>query len=79
MHNYVVVRKKQSSLFAPVCYCGNFATKATQIYQYSDNNIWKTIEDSLSIGDSIQEGHFAERAWAHLLSHPHYQRKKLIY
>ena len=44
--------------------------KASQIYQYSQNNIWRKIEESLSVGDSIQEGHFAERSWANLLSYP---------
>lgn len=54
--------------FAPVCYGGNFATKASQIY--SNREIWERIETSLARGDNIEEGHFAERTWAALLSHP---------
>ena len=54
--------------YAPVCYGGNFAAKATQIY--SKRMIWERIETSLMRGDNIEEGHFAERAWAALLSHP---------
>jgi len=52
----------------PVCYGGNFAAKATQIW--TKRNILKKIEQSLTRGDSIEEGHFVERMWAGLLSRP---------
>ena len=54
---------------APVCCCGNFATLASQIMRW-DANVWKRIEASLTRGDSVEEGHFAERSWAGLLSYP---------
>ena len=34
------------------------------------DNIWKRIELSLSRGNNIEEGHFAERSWAGLLAYP---------
>ena len=52
----------------PVCYGGNFAAKASQIY--SKKKLWERMATSLSRGDSIEEGHFAERAWAGILSYP---------
>lgn len=51
----------------PVCYGGNFAAKASQIY--SKKKLWEKMATSLSRGDSIEEGHFAERAWAGILSY----------
>jgi len=50
----------------PVCYQGNFATTVAQIHKRG--SIWANIESSLSRGDNIEEGHFAERSWAALLS-----------
>merc|ERR1719203_1244740 len=35
-----------------------------------DNSVWKSVEKSLSRGNNIQEGHYAERSWAALLSTP---------
>ena len=32
--------------------------------------IWLSLERSLSRGDNIEEGHFAERTWAGLLHRP---------
>ena len=52
----------------PVCYQGNFAATVDQIVKRG--KIWKNIERSLSRGDNIEEGHFAERSWAELLSAP---------
>jgi len=54
--------------YTPVCYGGNFVVKAAQIY--SKRNIWKKLEKSLTRADNIEEGHFAERTWAGLLSYP---------
>jgi len=56
------------SNYTPVCYCGNFATLASQITK--QKSIWIKIEFSLGRGDNIEEGHFAERSWAGLLSYP---------
>merc|ERR1712151_50604 len=53
---------------SPVCYGGNFAVKAKQIYAKKSQT--KMMEQSLTRGDSIEEGHFAERTWAGLLSYP---------
>ena len=56
------------SPLTPVCYGGNFAAKATQIYPRKD--LWKRMVTSLSRTNDIEEGHFAERAWAGILSYP---------
>ena len=51
----------------PACYGGNFLTSYSQmVLPVSD--LWQRIETSLSRSDSIEEGHFAERSWAALLS-----------
>jgi len=55
------------SPITPVCYAGNFVAKASQIYAKRD--IWKRLARSLMRGNSIEEGHFAERSWAGLLSY----------
>jgi len=52
-----------------VCYGGNFATTKKQIMK-KPMWVWKAIERSLSRGNNILEGHFAERAWASLLAKP---------
>ena len=52
----------------PVCYGGNFAAKASQIWKKRD--VLEEIERSLMRGNSIEEGHFVERMWAGLLSRP---------
>lgn len=56
------------SPLTPVCYGGNFAVKASQIY--SRNALWQKMTTSLERAESIEEGHFAERAWAGILSYP---------
>ena len=56
------------SPLTPVCYGGNFAAKATQIYPRKD--LWNRMTTSLSREDNLEEGHFAERAWAGILSYP---------
>lgn len=50
----------------PVCYGGNFAAQMSQILKVP-HRIWTSLEHSLSRGDNIEEGHFAERTWAGLL------------
>lgn len=53
----------------PVCYGGIFAASVTTIYK-QDMEMWKKLEKLLERGDNIQEGHYAERSWARLLSTP---------
>ena len=50
---------------------GNWATLASQIVKpkLAGDNIWKRMEVSLNRGDSIEEGHLAERSWAGLLAY----------
>lgn len=51
----------------PVCYGGNFASTGSQLLSYSQS-FWFKLEKSLTRGDSIEEAHFMERLWAHLLT-----------
>ena len=51
----------------PVCYGGIFAVQKSRISSLPIE-IWKRLVASLSRGDNIEEGHFAERTWAGLLS-----------
>jgi hypothetical protein len=52
-----------------VCYGGVFATRLLRIFRHPPR-LWLEIEKSLSVGDNIEEGHFAERSWAPLLAVP---------
>ena len=52
----------------PVCYGGTFATVGQQIYTRG-TAFWLGIVHSLERGNSIEEGHFMERVWAHTLLH----------
>jgi len=58
----------------PVCYGGIFAATKAQINQHP-SSVWRKMMESLSRGDNIEEGHFAERSWGGLLSPrlPEYQ------
>ncbi len=51
-----------------VCYGGNFAVKVSHILKTRHNS--ERLLESLSRGDNIIEGHYAERTWAGLLSSP---------
>jgi hypothetical protein len=51
------------------CYGGSFAVSMEAIRSH-DEMVWINILDSLARGDSIEEGHFAERVWAGLLADP---------
>jgi hypothetical protein len=53
----------------PVCYGGVFAASVENIYKINIE-VWEKMEDTLTRGDNIEEGHFAERSWAALLSSP---------
>ena len=50
----------------PICFGGNFMVKASQIYSKQD--LLRNIMKTLVRGDSIEEGHFAERIWAALFT-----------
>lgn len=58
-----------ASNLVPVCIGGVFAVTNSQMKKQPRQS-WGAIEKSLSRGDNIQEGHFAERLWAALLSKP---------
>lgn len=49
------------------CFGGFFAVTSKQIAK-QPQSVWKSIEDSLSRGDNIVEGHYAERLWGCLFS-----------
>lgn len=57
------------SPLAAVCYGGIYAVQVSQILSVPKAT-WKAIATSLSRGDNIEEGHFAERTWAALLTTP---------
>lgn len=52
-----------------VCYGGMYAVTADRVHAVG-HEVWSRIEESLSRADNIEEGHFAERTWAGLLSLP---------
>ena len=51
----------------PVCYGGMFASKRKQFLN-QPKQVWENVAQSLSRGNNIVEGHFAERLWAAILS-----------
>ena len=53
------------SSLVPVCYGGNFAAKTANMLR--SQNASRKIMRTLSRGDNIEEGHFAERTWASLI------------
>ena len=50
-----------------MCYGGNFAARRSEIVRWP-HALWRWLTDSLSRGDNIAEGHYAERLWAALLA-----------
>ena len=58
-----------SSELVQVCYGGVFAASVSNIKK-RNMSVWKAVEKSLSRGNNIQEGHYAERSWASLISTP---------
>ena len=52
-----------------VCYGGIFAASVPNIKNI-DGPVWEKVEQILSRGDNIQEGHYMERSWAYLLATP---------
>ena len=72
--NSVVDAEAFSSLaivegLVPTCYGGYFAARMNSAEKLGIRT-WKAIVRSLERGDSIEEGHFAERTWGLLLSDP---------
>ena len=61
----------------PACYGGIFMVKRSRIEQVPIQ-ILKNITQSLSRGNNIEEGHFAERTWAALLMDKEYIKKATI-
>ena len=61
----------------PMCYGGMFMVKRSRIEQVPIP-ILKNITYSLSRGNNIEEGHFAERTWAALLMDKDYIKKATI-
>jgi hypothetical protein len=53
----------------PVCYGGLFGATKKTIHRTSRTS-WEQMRDSLTRGDNIEEGHYAERSWLGLLSQP---------
>lgn len=54
----------------PVCYGGAFAVRADRFLSSRPLELWQRLEQSLSRGNNIEEGHFAERSWAAMLLPP---------
>jgi len=52
-----------------VCYGGIFAASVPNIKNV-DGPVWEKVEQMLSRGDNIEEGHYMERSWAYLLATP---------
>ena len=57
------------SEYINMCYGGNFLVEKKGILLQSED-AWKNMTISLSHGDNIQEGHFAERSWASIVAPP---------
>lgn len=51
----------------PICYGGMYLVKRSKIERVS-HDIFVRMTESLSRGNNIEEGHFAERTWASLFS-----------
>lgn len=52
-----------------VCFGGVFAASLQQIKK-QPKEVWSSLKESLSRGDNIQEGHYAERMWGMFLALP---------
>ena len=58
-----------NSEYINVCYGGNFLVQKRGMLSQS-LDAWKNMERSLSRGNNIEEGHFAERSWASIVAPP---------
>lgn len=63
------LRQLLNQSFVPVCYGGSFATTAARVHTISQRS-FSRLETLLGRGDTIEEGHFAERLWAATLQQP---------
>ena len=52
-----------------VCYGGVFAASRSSI-MLTPSAYWESMSTSLARSDNLEEGHFAERSWAAILSVP---------
>ena len=59
----------ETQTVVPVCYGGVFLTTYSQI-DVPPQGLWRKLATSLTRDDNIEEGHYAERSWAALLSRP---------
>ena len=50
-----------------MCYGGSFAARRSEMVKWP-HALWQWLTDSLTRGDNIAEGHFAERLWGALLA-----------
>ena len=66
---YATLGAGASPELVQVCYGGVFAASVSNIKR-RNTSVWKGVEKSLSRGNNIQEGHYAERSWASLLATP---------
>lgn len=57
------------SEYINVCYGGNFFVQKKGMLSQSEDT-WTNMAISLSRGDNIEEGHFAERSWASIVAPP---------
>ena len=55
--------------FVPLCYGGSFVTTAERVRAHP-RETYRRLDALLSRGDSIEEGHYAERLWAAILATP---------
>jgi len=65
----VSVGTKLPPVLSQVCLGGDFAASVSNIRKV-DKTVWNNLENILTRGDSIEEGHMMERMWGGLLSKP---------
>jgi hypothetical protein len=56
---------------------GMFAVSKENV-QHIDRGVYERIRTSLSVGDNIENGHFAERIWAHLFRQYSFDNKVIV-
>ena len=61
--------KFPDSEYIRVCYGGSFLTRKEGLLSQSED-AWVSLTASLSRGDNIEEGHYAERSWASIVAPP---------
>ena len=68
---------KMPQPMVPMCYGGMFTVKRSRI-EHVPLSVWSNITHSLSRGNNIEEGHYAERTWAALLMDKDYIKNATI-